>query len=617
MNGRHTLDDVLVKVADGEPVDWDRLTASALEDDDREWLAAMRILDEVANAHRAISDSPFPPAPRPRRWGKYLLTERLGAGSFGEVYRAWDPSLQRHVAIKLLHPGLPGGDTVSGRLLEEGQRLASVRHPNIVSVLEVEQHGGRPALCMEFVRGRTLDEVVRLEGRLGAREAAHIGIAVCGALEAVHAAGLIHRDVKANNVMRDDSGRIVLMDFGSGIRLLGDALPRAAVGTPLYMAPELFEGANATPASDVYGVGVLLYFLVSGQYPVEGSTVDAMRHAHRTGAAQPLADRCAGLPAAFVDAVDRARCPKPAARYDTAQELADDLRRVMRSLDRHITLLHAVSVALGTAAGALLLILSLGFLTSATYSFLLGIRAPFVSEGWLDHFVWGARSLVAPAAMAAFVTGTLYLALECFALARKMSRTLGRLAHAVRGRARRLFFTHRIELRDWARLAVLGSVAFLLWVPLIGFPDLVRACLASPLASAPADALRLLGPPGGAIQDTYRQALSLGVTVMCAVWMTLWRAARRRETTLGTAGWLGLGCLIATMVVMAVPYRVAYHNVTERAQYEDSQCYVTGDSTDAVLLFCPSRQPRVLSVNRADPKFTRLATYGSIFETVR
>src|SRR6185437_5147759 len=164
------------------------------------------------------------------------------------------------------------------RIAREGRLLARIRHPNVITVHGVEIHEGRVGLCMELVRGTTLEDVLRKRGSFSAREAALVGIDLCRALAAIHAAGLIHRDVKAQNVMREDGGRIVLMDLGTG-READDHAGRAIrelAGTPLYLAPEIFVGAAASALTDVYSLGVLLYRLVSGAFPVRAATVDEL-----------------------------------------------------------------------------------------------------------------------------------------------------------------------------------------------------------------------------------------------------------------------------------------------------------------------------------------------------
>src|SRR5215472_1942442 len=128
-------------------------------------------------------------------WGSFTLLARVGHGGFGEVYRAWDPHLQREVALKLLLPGAVGGEAEYEAMLREARALASVRHPNIVPVYGIDRQDGRVGFWTDFVRGKTVSVLVREQGTLGAREAALIGLDVARALSAVHRAGLLHRDI--------------------------------------------------------------------------------------------------------------------------------------------------------------------------------------------------------------------------------------------------------------------------------------------------------------------------------------------------------------------------------------------------------------------------------------
>ena len=205
-------------------------------------------------------------------WGALEILEEIGRGGFGVVYRAWEPALAREVALKVIRPRDPNPETLAS-ILREGQLLARVRHANVVAVHGAQQIGDEVGLWMEFVRGRSLSNLVRADGPRAAEEAAVIGISLCQALAAVHQAGVLHRDIKAHNVMREAGGRIVLMDFGAGQLLEG---PRnqdeRAIGTPSYMAPEVLAGGRATARSDLYSLGILLYYLVTGTFPVEGTS---------------------------------------------------------------------------------------------------------------------------------------------------------------------------------------------------------------------------------------------------------------------------------------------------------------------------------------------------------
>lgn len=259
-------------------------------------------------------------------WLHLGLREVLGRGTFGTVYRAHDIRLDREVALKLAAPhdavSDPAG-TVSAAILE-GRKLARVRHPHVVTVYGAERGQGRDGIWMELVEGRTLHDLVADDGPLGEREAIGAGLDVARALSAVHAAGLVHRDVKAHNVMRETGGRLVLMDLGSGVDHAAGGGPHFT-GTPLYMAPELFGDAPASVTTDVYAVGVLLYYLVSGEYPVDARSLEELTENHRAGRRVSLRERRGDLSTAFVQVVERALDPDPSRRIASAAALEREL----------------------------------------------------------------------------------------------------------------------------------------------------------------------------------------------------------------------------------------------------------------------------------------------------
>src|SRR3954471_4325217 len=343
MSADDLIDLAVDHVADGKPVDWNALAARVGSDDERQRLECLRTVAAIAGVHRVdpALDKPsgLTRGVGPRRsaapavddaggktWGRYKLLEKVGAGTFGSVYRAWDSELEFELAIKILH-----GDAdarLKDRLLREGRALAKVRDPNVVSVHGVESHGERVGLCMEFVHGEPLEDVLRDRKTLNAREAILVGQDVCRALSAVHRAGFVHRDVKARNIMRERAGRIILMDFGTGRdtgELEGAAGQFNLAGTPLYMAPEVLAGQPASFCSDVYSVGVLLYHLVTGRYPIEGRTLEDIRLAHMFGKRTPISDHRSDLPTTFITVIDRTLTVNPQQRYSTAGELLEAL----------------------------------------------------------------------------------------------------------------------------------------------------------------------------------------------------------------------------------------------------------------------------------------------------
>lgn len=270
----------------------------------------------------AYSVNPQAPPPLNDTWGGFRLFSRVGAGAFGEVFRAWDPDLQREIALKLLLPGTLDSEDAYQTTLREARALASVRHPNIVSIYGCNRHDGRVGFWTDFIHGKTLASLLNTQGPFGYHEAALIGLEVTRALAAVHRVNLLHRDIKPENVMREEGGRILLMDFGLS------ALPQHNIqlaGTPNYMAPELFRREPASIKSDLYAVGILLYFLVSGQTPAQLSGLTTAQAAEACMQRKPLIDLRFNLPEIFLRLVNRAIAPNPADRFQSAGEMAEAL----------------------------------------------------------------------------------------------------------------------------------------------------------------------------------------------------------------------------------------------------------------------------------------------------
>jgi serine/threonine-protein kinase len=263
------------------------------------------------------------PGAAPSSWGSLIKLRQIGAGAFGEVFEAWDPLLERSVALKLLGEKPGHGAPAWDAALREGRLLARIRHPSVVQVFGVDLIDGRVGIWMELVQGTTLEKWITRHGPLSAREALGIGIELCRALAAIHASGLVHGDVKSQNVMREEGGRIVLMDLGLG---RAAAAAKAAGessrgGTPLYMSPELLGGGPPGTASDIYALGVLLFHLVTGRFPVTGSTLRELRARISTGQVDSLRDIRPDIPAHFSTIVERATARDPAGRFPSAGQM--------------------------------------------------------------------------------------------------------------------------------------------------------------------------------------------------------------------------------------------------------------------------------------------------------
>ena len=306
------------RIADGSGLDWPA-DANAASSHDRGVLEALKAIADVASAHRAPTGPADASSLAGTRWGPLTIVSLVARGGFSEVYRAWEPRLQREVALKLLDAPSPETASLPTRAIEEARLLARVRHPNVLTVYGAESVEGRVGIWTEFIDGRTLDALVRERGFLTPDEVVAIGFDLCRALAAVHGAGLLHRDIKAHNVMRETGGRIVLMDFGTG-QDLTRVRPREGdlTGTPLYLAPEIFAGGRPSVASDIYALGVLLFYLATGDYPVPGKTLAEVQKAHDSDVHVTVRDRRPDVPKTLAVAIERAISPNPAARFESA-----------------------------------------------------------------------------------------------------------------------------------------------------------------------------------------------------------------------------------------------------------------------------------------------------------
>lgn len=342
------MDDQLLElaasIADGQTVDWESATATLSTAEERDLLEALRLIATVTRPK---------PAEVPEGWGPLRILERVGSGTFGDVYRAWDRRLDREVALKILRRRERDDGRRASAAVSEGRLLARVRHPNVVTVYGAEIIDGQAGVWMEFIHGKTLEQELAERGPFDADRAAAIGVELVGALAAIHEAGLMHRDVKTHNVMRDRDGRLVLTDFGAGCELENIADGAALTGTPVCVAPEVLGGEGATARSDVYSLGVLLYHLVTGAYPVAGKNLKDIRDAHAGGRRTSLAAARPDLPPRFIRAIDRATDPNPQRRYESAAAFGQGLREATRSK-------HARKWWIGATAAALALISILG-----------------------------------------------------------------------------------------------------------------------------------------------------------------------------------------------------------------------------------------------------------------
>ncbi len=258
------------------------------------------------------------------RWGPLEVLERLGGGASGEVFRARVTDGGGIVVLRLLPAGAPPDAAEALALVEWGRRLARIEHPHLVRVLGAGVHGGRPGRFMELLDGVSMARFLDEHGPLPPQELVAAGTALCRALGALHAAGLVHGDVRAGNVLRARGQRVVLMDPGPAAlpaRGAAASIPLAAGSPAFFAAPELLHGEAPAPASDLYALGATLYLLATGVLPVEGEDLIALRAAHEKGSRRPTGKLRRDLPEAVAESIDRALARDPRARFADAAEM--------------------------------------------------------------------------------------------------------------------------------------------------------------------------------------------------------------------------------------------------------------------------------------------------------
>jgi eukaryotic-like serine/threonine-protein kinase len=256
--------------------------------------------------------------------GRYALERPLGHGAMAVVDLARDVELDRPVALKRLAENLARDDELRARFLREARLAARLAHPNVVHVYDVGEDDGRPFMAMEYVDGETLAEHVARRGPLPPDEAAELGIQICRGLAAVHAAGLVHRDVKPQNLLLRRDGVLKLGDFGIAFGVEGTRLTMAGtvLGTAAYLAPEQARGDEVTASADVYGVGAVLYELLTGRPPRAPSSLAELAAATTI---QPPAGAPPALAAVVMRCLDPEPNRRPASAADVARELAATL----------------------------------------------------------------------------------------------------------------------------------------------------------------------------------------------------------------------------------------------------------------------------------------------------
>ena len=267
--------------------------------------------------------------------GRYVVQAVVGTGGMAVVYRAFDQKKNRIVAIKVLRPEYESDEEFVRRFSREAEAASKVSHENIVNMLDVGIDGDLRYIVMEYVDGQTLKDMIRQRGTIHPDTAIRMTIRILAAVDHAHRNGIVHRDIKPQNILVDNQGRVKVADFGIA-RLKASQTTRieegsggSALGSVHYFSPEQARGEIADEKSDLYSVGVVMYEMLTGQVPFDGETSMSVALKHLSEAPRSMRDHQEGISKALDEVVMRALCKDATKRYQTAAEMAADLRKAI------------------------------------------------------------------------------------------------------------------------------------------------------------------------------------------------------------------------------------------------------------------------------------------------
>ena len=262
---------------------------------------------------------------------RYRLEAKLGSGGMSTVYLARDETLDRPVAVKVMHREMSEQADQLQRFRQEARAVAKISHPNVVAVIDAGEDGGHPYIVFEYVEGETLKQRIGRVGALDVQEALAYSIEIARALALAHARQLVHRDIKPQNVLIDAEGRAKLTDFGISRQLEQDGMTATGrvLGTTDYVAPEQAMGHGADPRSDIYSLGVVLYEMLTGEVPFSADSQVGVAMKHVNEELPDVQRRRPGISAAAALVVERATFKAPERRYQHVDEMIADLETAL------------------------------------------------------------------------------------------------------------------------------------------------------------------------------------------------------------------------------------------------------------------------------------------------
>ena len=331
----------------------------------------------------------------------YRIERLIGQGGFGRVYAGSDVRLGRPVAIKVIRPDLAGARAFVDRFRSEGTALAKFRHPGIVPIYDIQEHEGLIYYVMPLIEGDTVRAKLEKHGRIAPKETQRILIELCDCLAATHRGGIVHRDIKPDNVILEGLlGKALLMDFGIAktVQELEETTGGVLMGTPTYMSPEQVSGDSMLDhRSDLYSVGVMAYHMLTGKPPFQGNSAHAVLAGHVTDRPEPIRKRHPSVPRGLAEAVERCLEKNPDDRFQSASELSAALQDVAFASDVEVHEPAPANYAMPFCAGL--------SVECAAFA-MLGIRPMFIAlssaDLWFMAGGFGVLAvLVSPVARAA------------------------------------------------------------------------------------------------------------------------------------------------------------------------------------------------------------------------
>jgi len=545
-------------------------------------------------------------------YGPYRVIKKLGAGGMGQVFLAEDIRLDRRVALKSLAGRWLESRGARRRLMQEARAAAALIHPNIATLYDVLEDGAHLLLVMEYVEGRTLRAVID-EGPVPLARAVRLAFQIAEAVGYAHDRGIIHCDLKPANIQIALDGTPKILDFGLAraaddptARVTGG--PGEAVGTPAYMAPEWVGRGVLTPAADIYSLGVIFFELLTGRRPFQETELAALVLAVLSAPVPRPSSVGRDVPVPLDEVVGRALARDPTLRYQSARELTRDLEPILTSVEPRT----ASRVVVGSIWLAVTLIgLTLaGAVTSLSYNLRFG-STNFVEESALLWPYWGLRSMALP--LGVMLTAAVGWALAygiarlCFATVEPLRRRTATIRRRLRAWIDAVRSTPSATLAQALFFTQIVAIAILYW----RFSDVIEGLE----NFATQGSIAALAPSRSPDHRAYRVLLSIELFVFCFAWYRLLRTRYERRERGGVVSLAaGMLAIVVMVFLLAVPFRILYHNVGERVSYQSQTCYLVGQLGGDALLFCPRQTPqRHRLVRLDDPMLKRGQLYESIF----